>query len=156
MRWLAVFALFLLAGCQTEQTYVSFKPGTTAPDRQKAFRQCKATADEAMAAAAREDLYERDQGIMRCLEWEGYRAIQRPNCKTQSDRSKAYYQPQPDDPVQMKCSSGIAMELPATVSTPPNWLQTARGNGVCLPSGRRRVIRADCVKPIMPNHEVSI
>lgn len=119
MKWLAVFALFLLAGCQTEQTYVSFKPGTTAPDRQKAFRQCKATADEAMAAAAREDLYERDQAILRCLELEGYQAIQRPTCKTQSDRSKAYYQPQPHDPVQMKCSSGIAMELPATVSTPP-------------------------------------
>jgi hypothetical protein len=119
MRWLAVFALFLLAGCQTEQTYVSFKPGTTAPDRQKAFRRCKATADEAMAAATREDLYERDQAILRCLELEGYRAIQRPTCKTQSDRSKAYYQPQPDAPVQMKCSSGIAMELPATVSTPP-------------------------------------
>lgn len=119
MRWLA-FALFLLAGCQTEQTYVSFKPGTTAPDRQKAFRQCKAAADEAMTAAGREDLYERDQAILRCLELDGYRAIQRPTCKTQSSRSKAYYQPQPDDPDQMKCSSGIAMELPATVSTPPN------------------------------------
>jgi hypothetical protein len=119
MRWLTVLALFLLTGCQTEQTYVSFKPGTTAPDRQKAFRQCKTVADEAMAAASNEDLYVRDQAILRCLEGEGYKVIQRPTCKTQSARSKAYYQPQPDDPDQMKCFSGIAMELPATVSTPP-------------------------------------
>jgi hypothetical protein len=118
MRWLAVSALFLLAGCQTEQTYVSFKPGTTAPDRQKAFRQCKAVADERMAAALNENLYMRDQAILRCLEREGYTVIERPACKTQSDRSKAYYQPQPDDPDQMSCSSGIAMELPATISTP--------------------------------------
>jgi hypothetical protein len=70
-------------------------------------------------AAANEDLYVRDQAILRCLEGEGYTVIAKPACKTQSDRSKAYYQPQPDGPDQMSCSSGIAMEVPATISTPP-------------------------------------
>ena len=119
MRWLVLVALCLLAGCRSELTYVSFKPGTTAPDRQKAFRQCKASADKAMAVASNEELYMRDQAILRCLEAEGYSAIERPACKAKSDRSKAYYEPQPHDPDQMKCSSGIAMELPATISTPP-------------------------------------
>lgn len=120
MKCLAVFALCLLAGCRSEQTYVSFKPGTTAPERQTAFRQCKAVADEAMATASTEDLYARDQAILRCLEAEGYLAIKRPICKSELDRSKAYYHPQRDHADQMKCSSGIAMELPATISTPPN------------------------------------
>lgn len=114
-----VVALCLLAGYRSDLTYVSFKLGTTAPERQKAFRQCKAAADEAMAVASNEDLYVRDQAILRCLEAEGYSVIEMPTCKAKSDRSKAYYEPQPRDPDQMKCSSGIAMELPATISTPP-------------------------------------
>lgn len=112
---LSLLSLLVLGACQTGTTYVSFKPGSTAGERQEAFRRCKAVAD----TTGQQDLYLRDRVIMACLEADGYQALDRPTCRNKEDRRRAYYDPQPDDPDQMKCSSGIAMELPAIFSTPP-------------------------------------